>query len=101
MAAAHDVRAQTCAEEIALLAQQYGLSMNLPMTPQRPGQSSGSLGVPSDVRPQVLPYPDARQAALRAQMQSLLDAALAERQDGNEAACLDRVARARSLPEPG
>jgi hypothetical protein len=142
--AAGDVRAQTCDNEIALLAQQYALSTDLPKAQPEPGQSSGSVGVPPqdlaksggvvappdgargrvldpprqddpmvttpEVRPQTQsgesPSSEktprsALDAAQRAQMQGLLDAARAALKRGDEAECLDRVARARTIPEPG
>ena len=40
-------------------------------------------------------------AAQRAQMQGLLDAARDAQSRGDETECLDRVARARAIPEPG
>jgi hypothetical protein len=143
--AAGDVRAQTCENEIALLAQQYALSSELPKAQQpEQGQSSGSIGVPPqdlaksggvvappdgargrvldpprqddpmvttpEVRPQTQggesPSSEktprsALDATQRAQMQGLLDAARAAQKRGDEAECLDRIARARTIPEPG
>lgn len=133
---AGEAYAQSCADEIKLLAQQYALSDSPTQAePRRDGPRSGSMGVspedlgrsggviapPESARgrvvepppvgdpmattpdvPQQTPqHPDARRAAQRAQMQSLLDAARAAERQGNEAECLDRVARARSLAEPG
>ena len=137
--AAGDAKAQRCADEIALLAQQYALTTDLPKPPADLGSSSGSMGVaPEDLArsggviappegargrvfdpprqddpmvttPEVRPQTQngrtegsrGLDAAKRAQMQSLLDAAREADRNGNEAECLARVARARAIPAPG
>ena len=137
------VRAQTCSDEIALFAQQYGLQADLPRAAPRSGSeppASGSLGVPTQdlsrsggviappdgARGQVIEPPrevdpkmatpeeqlqtgtgeatgDKTQlnAAKRAQMQSLLDAARDAERRGDATECLERLSRARAIPEPG
>jgi hypothetical protein len=140
-------RAQSCAAEIALLAQQYALSADLPKAQpedrSQSGTQSGSMGVrPEDLAksggviappdsaqegargrvldpprtddpmvttPEVRPQTEkgettdstGLQAAQRAQMQSLLDAARAAQRRGDETGCLERVARARAIPQRG
>jgi hypothetical protein len=44
---------------------------------------------------------DRLDAAKRTQMQGLVDAARQEHQRGNEKECLERIAQARAIPEPG
>jgi hypothetical protein len=120
--AASEARAQTCSDEIALLAKQYSLKADLPQAP-----SSGSMGViappevgaarvldpprqddPMVTTPEVRPQTQSGEtpnadldAAKHARMQGLLDAARDAQKRGDEQACLDRVAKARAIPEPG
>jgi hypothetical protein len=71
IAVAARVEAATCAEEIALFAEQYGLS-GVPLSPTK-----------------------------RARMEALLNAARAADQQRKTAECFERLSEARAIPEPG
>jgi hypothetical protein len=83
VAAVHgpSLQAATCAEELALFAQQYALS-----TEPRSGAAERPPGIST---------------AKRAQMQRLLDEARTASRQGRAAECFERLSEARAIPEPG
>ena len=98
--------AQTCADEIRLLAEQYGLdtakeplagSVETPATMESRGTGAGDVQVPERDAAGVAGATEAK----RARMQSLLDSARVAEANGAEAQCLERLGEARAIPEPG
>lgn len=95
-----------CADEIRLLAEQYGLDFgkeplagaaDTPATAESRGTDPGDTRVPSGDAAGAAGASNAK----RARMQSLLDAARAAEANGSEAQCLERLGEARAIPEPG
>jgi hypothetical protein len=71
------------------------ISPDKDIDPQMPkSQAQGEAAQDSATR-------DRLDAAKRSQMQGLMDAARQEERRGNEKECLERVAQARAIPEPG
>lgn len=110
--------AQSCGQEIGLLAQQYGLSSERAQPPEAPAgtpqppATSESRGIPpsdtpsGSAEPGRSPSPGATitaalSPAKRTKMQALLDAAREAQAQGNEAECLEKIGEARAVPEPG
>lgn len=84
------VAAATCTEEIALLAQQYGLAGAPRLeAPFGTADRGGAW--------QSTPLSETK----RAQMEALLNAAKAAEQQRQTAACFARLSDARAIPEPG
>jgi hypothetical protein len=96
----------SCADEIKLFAEQYGLdtskeplagATDKPATTESRGADPGDTRLPENAGAGVA----GATVAKRARMQTLLDAARNAEANGAEAQCLERLGEARAIPEPG